>query len=121
MRRVTCQKVSKSDLVQADFLLFFRTFLAEAKERSQWYPQCIGYLSQEGTLEVFGKATSTRGFEAVRHLMGVKTLAELYEKIQAAIKNQQLTQLLHSERFMRLDFKELFNLGEIVAKLGQQK
>jgi TIR domain len=110
-------KISFADLFQADFLLFLRGFLPGSGARSLWYPRCAGYSSRVGTLEVFARATSPRGFDAARLLFGAKDLADLYAKLRVVFKDPHFSQIMQSERFWRISLPDLLNIHNIEAQL----
>lgn len=117
LERAKHPKISFKDLFQVDFLLFFTPYMVEEAPRPLWYPRCIGYSSRVGTLEILAKATSKQGFEMARHIMMAKNLADLSSKLHTALRNQQLTQVLQSERFMFTSLEGLLNLRDIQQQL----
>jgi hypothetical protein len=110
VERATHPKVAVTDILQADFLLFFRPYLDPTTRRADWYPRCIGYAGRAQTFELFARALSKPGMDALRHLLKVKDLQDLYTKINEAFKNQQLRQVAQSERFMHASLEDLMNL-----------
>ncbi len=120
VERATHPKLGKADLMQADFLLFFRPYLLGESDGRGWYPRCIGYAPQIGTFEIFAKATSAHGFEAARQILKVKDLSDLDARIRAAFKTPQLARYLQSERFLYTSIEELLNLQGIARQLGSK-
>src|SRR5262249_49609587 len=115
--RAVHPKVAFRDLFQADVLLFLRGYLPEPGASQGWFPRCIGYCGDGGTLEVFAKATSPHGLEALKRLLRVKDLPDLYEKLVAALQKPDLGQILNSQRFWRISIPDLLNLQEIQRRV----
>jgi hypothetical protein len=110
--------VSFGDLFQIDFLMWLRPYFPNPESCRRWYPKCLAYSRDRGTLEVFAKATSTTGFEALRHLLKVKNLRELYDRITTIFQDQNFTQLLQRRYFLHMRMEELLNLRSIMDTLG---
>jgi hypothetical protein len=118
MTRATHPKVSFADLFQVDFLLWLRPYFPEPGGCQHWYPRCIGYARDRGTLEVFAKATSKTGFDAVRHILKVKTLRELFDRLMQLQQDQQFVQTLQRRHFLQMRLGELINLNGMMHALG---
>lgn len=118
--RATHPKVSFGDLFQADFLLWLRPHFPEPGACRRWYPKCLAYARDRGTLEVFAKATSKTGFDAVRHLLKVKSLRDLFDRIRAVFANQDFTQMLQRRYYLHMQLEELLNLKGMMHALGVQ-
>ena len=63
--------------MQADCLLYIRQFFPDRKHFTDWYPRCLPYAGFGGSMELFVKATSDRGFEPLKTLLRVKNRTEL--------------------------------------------
>jgi hypothetical protein len=120
VERATHPKISLADILQTDFLLFFRPYLKVGTGQIDWYPRCIGYAGRVRTFEVFARATSTHGFEAARHLLMVKNLQDLHTQVREAFNNQHLLRVLQSERFSNASLEDLMNLSAIRQQLTQK-
>ncbi|KAA0132086.1 TIR domain-containing protein [Gimesia chilikensis] len=69
--------VDFNSIMQADFLLYIKTFA-----RYSWWPETLVYASDHyGPFEIFARATSRRYFDKMKCLLGVESAAELSEQI----------------------------------------
>lgn len=64
-------------VLQADFILFLRSWLADGKYGEQWYPVSLLYLDRSVALEVFARSRSKSFFDRSKVLLGVEEKEEL--------------------------------------------
>lgn len=102
-------------LYDADMLLFLRPLILKPDGHISWYPRLSAYSESAGAMDIFARATTSKGLTAVRELFGVRDAKELARRLLTTFKNQGLVQFLHSERF-RLrgrGFESLVNWEEL--------
>jgi len=118
IERATHPKVQFADLFQVDFLLWLRPHFPNPGGCKHWYPKCLAYARDRGTLEVFAKATSNTGFEALRHILKVQNLRELYDRLTALLRDPSFREVVQQRYFLHMRMEELLNLKNIMHALG---
>jgi hypothetical protein len=69
-------------LMQADFLLFWRSSVNALRLRSQqWWPETLLYAERHGPFEIFARAQSTAYFEKIKGMIGISDKNKLEEVI----------------------------------------
>ena len=93
--------ISFSDLLQADILCCLAGW---------WYPRCLVYGSEVGTLELFARATTEQGRQSLQEILKVDTAVQLVKKLVDKTKD------IEKERdffYCRVSLPQLLNLDEL--------
>jgi hypothetical protein len=117
--RATDPRATFQDLRQADFILYMRPFFVTRRGSSTWYPRLIGYARGSGTLPLFTRATSQKGFHALSVLFEVKTLDDLVEKIGELLLNPDALRIFRQNPLLSASIPRMLNLEELRRFVGK--
>jgi hypothetical protein len=120
VERATHPKVAFRDIFQADMLLFIRPYYPKPEHCREWYPRCLRHGWDQGTMEVFARANTSRGFPAVRDLLKVSSLEELARRTVAMLNDKKFQEYGIYER-LRVRYEELFGINEIIQTVQQNQ
>lgn len=82
--------ISFREVVQADFLLHIRRFFPARGAFDHWYPRCLPYAERSGSMELFTKATSDRGFEPLKTLLRIPDKNALMDGLEQLLAARPL-------------------------------
>lgn len=111
--------ISFREVMQADFLLYIRRFFPAPGTFDHWNPRCLPYAARDGSMELFAKATSDRGFEPLKTLLRIpnrNALMDGLEKLLAETPRDMEFRVGHSIQFV-LNLSDLNRVtGRTVGK-----
>lgn len=75
--------ITFQDIMQADFLLYFRAEIVKGSGYFSWYPVTLCYLGNyQNSFEIFAKATSKKYFHIMKCILAVDSLSEIGDIIE---------------------------------------
>jgi hypothetical protein len=118
--RATHPKVTFPQMLQADFLIYVRPFfLRNNKVLTAWYPRLLGHARGVGTLPLFMRATSQRGLAALRVLLGVASVEDLVDKMDAFTKDPDAGRAFQGNPFASMFIPTLLNEKDLRSFAGR--
>lgn len=118
LARATVQRVSFTDLLQADFLIFIRRHFPLSPESMNWYPRLAIYLRRDDQFELFVRAVTPSGLTALKALLRVESLSDLAFQLNKMIQSPHFNQVIQSGEFWLVAMQpaSLLNLERITAE-----
>lgn len=114
--RCTDSGVSFNDLMQADFLLYLVEAFRSIREnrRQEWWPESLVFKSfHGGSFEIFFRAESTKYFNKIATVLGIKSKSEISLFVDA-IKNKSV--YIPEWDFDRINPLELMNYENLCSR-----
>ena len=98
----TGDKIHFRQLFEMDMLIFIRQAILKPTSSPSWYPRLTAYAESRSQtpLDIFARATTSKGTPAIRDLLGITNLNDLLNKLDGMLHNQQINKFFQSERFM---------------------
>lgn len=114
VERANDPKIRYAQLAQIDHVLFIRKFFPFPNGGGyDWYPRLRFQSHFASTLELFARATTDAGMKALRQLLRVKDIKQLWDLLFSLRTNKDFVRLAQSERWMRSDWDTLLNMEAI--------
>jgi len=105
--------------MQTDFILFLRSCVGALKgEMRQWWPETLVYAASRsyGPFEIFARAQSLSYFEKIKGMVGVGSVKELSEMIDALGSGHGARLHIPRWEFDSVNSAELSNLVNLGTK-----
>lgn len=111
--RANYKGLSLDDLIQADFVLFLRSYIHYGVYSDLWHSRCIGYANEYG-FEIFNKGRSKKYFNDIKILLRIKNRDDLKQKLVEVQEHIPISQL-----FRPVDHRSFFLKNFIETRIDK--